>query len=248
MLPLPILNVRLQACAEDWQQMTPAARGRHCAQCDKLVVDLTKGTQADLVAARAAAGGRLCGRFSAAQLAPDQPAPLPVRGALRPKLRQFLVALVLVCGLGMSSGEAWAQAQQLAQQPVAPSAGPDSTQFVFGLYAEQMPVYQGGPDNASPQEKLRAFIRDNRVWPDSLRRITGKVFVDFVVDTVGNVREPQVQKGLHPQLDAEAIRVVRLLHFEPGRQNGRPVPVRYLVPVAFQPNAPLVQSRRRRGK
>lgn len=55
MLILPILNVRLQACPEDWHHMTPSAQGRHCAQCNRAVADFTNGTAADLESARAAA-------------------------------------------------------------------------------------------------------------------------------------------------------------------------------------------------
>ncbi|RSK50821.1 hypothetical protein [Hymenobacter rigui] len=111
MLPLPILNVRLSACPEDWQQMTPTAQGRHCAQCQRTVLDFTQATQPKLEAAfRTSPDGRVCGRFQAEQLAPEQPAPLPRRVALRPRLRKFLVALLLVCGLGLSAREAVGQA------------------------------------------------------------------------------------------------------------------------------------------
>ncbi len=105
MLPLPILNVRLRACAEDWQQMTPTQQGHHCAHCNRTVLDFTHATQAELEAAlQSPPGGRVCGRFHPAQLAAEQPAPLPPRVALRPKLRRFLVALLLVCGLGLGGG------------------------------------------------------------------------------------------------------------------------------------------------
>ena len=47
MLDLPILNVRLRACPEDWQQMTPTPQGRHCSSCNRTVVDFTAATQTD---------------------------------------------------------------------------------------------------------------------------------------------------------------------------------------------------------
>ena len=80
MLALPILHVRLQACPENWQQMTPTAAGRHCAHCDREVVDFTRATATDLAAARAAApDGRLCGRFRQSQLAAPTAPRLPPR-------------------------------------------------------------------------------------------------------------------------------------------------------------------------
>jgi TonB family protein len=112
-----------------------------------------------------------------------------------------------------------------------------------GIYVEQMPEYQGGPGRGASQEKLLAFLRSTQRWPDSLRHIEGKVFVSFVVDTTGGIQQSEVLKGLHPQLDAEALRLVSLLHFEPGRQNGKPVAIRYTLPVAFQ-KAPPKRHRR----
>lgn len=121
MLPLPILNVHLSACQEDWQQMTPAAQGRHCDQCRRTVLDFTQATQPELEAAfLAAPDGRVCGRFQPQQLAPEQPASLPRRVALRPRQRKFLVALLLVCGLGLSAREAVGQVRKAmpAAKPV----------------------------------------------------------------------------------------------------------------------------------
>jgi TonB family protein len=266
MLDLPILNVRLHACAEDWQQMTPTARGRHCAACHKTVVDFTHATQADLEAALT--GSRICGRFTPKQLTPNQLAPLPRRTALRPKLRRFLVALVLVCGLGLTSGQARAQVRKAAAaaRPRSAASGrktphpsrpavkaPLSTtvtvvsrdvQGIVGeepqpretvqskvyAYVEQMPVYQDGG-----QEGALQFIKQNLRWPREAADVEGRVFVSFIVDASGRLREFAVLKGIHPALDAEALRVVRLLdgRYLPGKQNGRTVDVRYIVPVTF---------------
>jgi hypothetical protein len=58
-----------QPCHESWDAMTPAAQGRHCAGCQKTVVDFTHKTDAEILALLAgAAGGRTCGRFAAGQL------------------------------------------------------------------------------------------------------------------------------------------------------------------------------------
>jgi outer membrane biosynthesis protein TonB len=55
------------------------------------------------------------------------------------------------------------------------------------------------------------------------------------VGTDGLVHGAEVLKGIHPLLNAEALRVVQALTgFTPGRQNGRPVPVSLTVPVTFQ--------------
>ena len=253
MLPLPILNVRLNACHEEWQQMTHVAQGRHCAQCNRTVLDFTASTQADLdTAFQVAADGRVCGRFRQSQLAP--------KPQLRPKLRRFLVALVLVCGLGLTSGEAWAQVRKAPQtssshrpskMPTAKEEPEITTQLsdVIGLVASpevlppdtpqvyrsvgQMPIYKNGGS-----EELLKFVQKNVRWPAGSEMLDaeGKVFIGFVIDKTGQVRNAKVLKGIHPLLDAEALRVVQLLNgqFEPGRRNNRPVDVSYTIPVTFK--------------
>jgi TonB family protein len=246
MLPLPILNVRLHACPESWQQMTPTAAGRHCAQCDTEVTDFTHSTAAELEAARAAApGGHLCGRFRTGQLVGGQ----PVGVVLRPKLRRFLVALVLVCGLGLTSGEAWAQARKAtAQAPkhasvqtvtvvshpdvlgvvMKPAPSSPATPPIYS-YVEQMPEFQPGG-----QAGMQQFIRQHLRYPRA-GSAEGRVFVNFIVGATGRLREFKVLKGLNPALDAEALRVARLLdgHYRAGKQNGRAVDVNYTIPVTF---------------
>lgn len=242
MLPLPILNVHLQPCSEDWQQMTPTAQGRHCASCQRTVVDFTDKTQTDLEAAHAAApDGRLCGRFRAAQLTP-----LP---RLRPRLRRFLVALVLVCGLGLTSREAWAQVrkaelntrfkpttelQLLTPEDFSPlsltEAGqqPKQHEQIFlGMYVEQMPVFKGGMDG------LISYLRQNLHYPDSATA-SGKVFVRFMVAKTGAVAEAQILKSVDPLLDAEALRVVRQMPaWNPARQNDKAIDMHYILPITF---------------
>jgi TonB family protein len=121
---LPITNVRLSPCHEDWQQMTPAPGGRHCASCDRVVVDFTRATTAELAAAQATApDGRVCGKFQRPQLAGGR----PVRFGLR--TRAFVLALALVLLQGLTAQDAWAQARQkvptkaktAARRPVGPS-------------------------------------------------------------------------------------------------------------------------------
>ncbi|OUJ75983.1 energy transducer TonB [Hymenobacter crusticola] len=218
MLPLPILNVHLRPCDADWQQMTPTAEGRHCAHCDRVVHDFTSASTADLAQARAASpDGRLCGRFRREQLAP--------RPQLRLKLRRFLVALVLVCGLGLTSGEAWAQ----VKKPTTKASAAKSDDQFLGLYVEQMPIYPGG------DKALLRFIQTHLRYPHGQVK-SGKVFVGFIVTKTGNVRDAKVLKGIGEPFDSEARRVVSSLgKWTPAQQNSRSVDVSFTVPVTFSP-------------
>jgi TonB family protein len=98
------------------------------------------------------------------------------------------------------------------------------------VVVEEMPMYPGG-DIA-----LLNFIAENTQYPEAAKAdtIQGKVIVRFIVNTEGNTEGITVLKGVHPLLDAEAIRVVKLLSgFKPGMQGGKAVNVWYMVPINF---------------
>jgi protein TonB len=217
MLNLPILKVRIQPCPVDNQYLTPQALGHHCALCDRLVQDFTNGSQADLEQARATSSdGRLCGRFSPEQLMPAL--------RLRPKLRRFLVALVLVCGLGLTRQEALAQMQDSTEHHAA------SATKVYGMVAEQMPVYKNGGNEA-----ITTAIMQNLRYPAG-HTIVGRVFIQFTIDKAGVLQEPRIIQGLGSPFDQEALRAVGLLGpWSPGRQNGQPVAVPFTIPINFRP-------------
>lgn len=74
-------------------------------------------------------------------------------------------------------------------------------------------------------------------YPDKAVRegIQGRVVVQFVVDTLGNVTKPKIIRSVSPELDAETIRVVKLLkRFSPGIKNGVPVSVYFSLPLTFR--------------
>ncbi len=107
------------------------------------------------------------------------------------------------------------------------TSGKDIEPFVV---VEQMPLFPGG------EAALLKFLVENTKYPESAKiaGTQGKVIVRFCVDGQGKAVRESVLKGVSPDLDAEALRVVRLLpHFEPGRQGGKAVPVWYMVPINF---------------
>jgi protein TonB len=60
--------------------------------------------------------------------------------------------------------------------------------------------------------------------------------VRFIVRPDGSVDDVELVRGVHPLLDAEAIRVVRgMPRWKPGLMHGKPVPVRMVLPVGFVP-------------
>lgn len=66
-------------CTQDWDTMTPAGQGRHCAACQKVVVDFSRMTDGELVSwMQARAGQAICGRLETGQLGRELVPALPL--------------------------------------------------------------------------------------------------------------------------------------------------------------------------
>ena len=103
------------------------------------------------------------------------------------------------------------------------------------VMVEKMPMYPGG------DIELLNFIRNNTNYPEAAKaeKIEGRVIIRFIVNKIGDAEEPVILKGVHPLLDAEAMRVVSSLKgFSPGYQGETPVNVYYMVPVNFSLSVP----------
>jgi len=98
------------------------------------------------------------------------------------------------------------------------------------VVVEEMPMFPGG------EPALLAYIAEHTQYPEVAKEnnIQGKVIVRFCVTSKGGVDKVSILKGVDPELDKEAIRVVQTLPaFKPGKQGGKPVPVWYMVPINF---------------
>ena len=63
----------------------------------------------------------------------------------------------------------------------------------------------------------------------------GRVTVQFVVNKDGSIVDAKVIRGVDPYLDKEALRVIGTMpKWKPGMQRGKPVRVKYTVPVMFR--------------
>ena len=94
------------------------------------------------------------------------------------------------------------------------------------VVVEQMPELIGGITSIQqlityPEMALNAGIE-------------GRVVVQFIIDVNGNVNDPIVVRGIGGGCDEEAVRAVREAKFIPGKQRGKPVRVRYSLPVTFR--------------
>jgi TonB family protein len=118
----------------------------------------------------------------------------------------------------------------LSPPPPPPPSEEIKTEEVPFTVADQMPMFPGG------DPALLKYIAENTVYPDEAKtnNISGRVIVRFCVTASGGISQISVLKGVSPELDKEAMRVVKTLPaFEPGRQGGVSVPVWYMVPITF---------------
>jgi periplasmic protein TonB len=96
---------------------------------------------------------------------------------------------------------------------------------------KEMPEFPGGT------QALMQFIKENISYPEDAlnNNIQGRVVLKFVVRTDGTVGRIEIVGSIDPSLDEEAIRVVKSLPaFKPGRLDGVPVPVWFIIPVLFR--------------
>lgn len=108
------------------------------------------------------------------------------------------------------------------QKQTAPEEEPEEDFFIA---VEKMPVLKGGLE--SIQEKIK--------YPEMARKanIQGRVYVQFIVNENGEVENPVILRGIGGGCDEEALRVIKDAKFTPGLQRGRPVRVRYSLPIIF---------------
>lgn len=132
------------------------------------------------------------------------------------------------CGRN-NSKRATADALPTLEPPSPPKPSMTGSDTIWN-YAGKMPVLPGN------EEALFTYIGRNLHYPDNAKKnnIQGKVVVKFCVTSNGDVKDHQVIKSIDPDLDAEALRVIKtIMRFEPGFHDGKPVSVWYEVPISF---------------
>lgn len=98
-------------------------------------------------------------------------------------------------------------------------------------------IVEDQPEPPGGMSAFYQYIAKNLKYPSQARRmgIEGKVFVQFVVDKDGSITEVQAVKGIGAGCDEEAVRVIgEAQKWKPGKQRGRPVKVRMILPITFK--------------
>ena len=123
--------------------------------------------------------------------------------------------------------------QQMDELVVVGYASKDSVKDrepVFNV-VEQMPSFPGG------MEALMQYLAKNMRYPVEAQKnkVQGRVVVGFIVSKDGDIKKAHILRGVDPELDAEAIRVIESMpRWMPGMQRGKAVAVSYTLPVMFR--------------
>lgn len=130
----------------------------------------------------------------------------------------------------------------LSNQQAAPAFAPSqsvpkgsSYEDVVAYYdCDQRPMFL---NSADPRQFLEKWVYQYLKYPEDALRdgVQGRVMVDFIIGIDGKVTDVKVSKGVSPELDAEAVKVVSASpKWKPGRRNGEKVRTSMSIPVEFR--------------
>ena len=101
-------------------------------------------------------------------------------------------------------------------------------QPIYPIIVEKMPEFSGG------KEALNDFIKSNLICPSSFKG-EGNVYVTFKIENDGTISDVKILKGLSPDCDKEALRLIRIMpRWISGEQNGKKVGVQFNLPIKFK--------------
>ena len=123
-----------------------------------------------------------------------------------------------------------AQVQTYTPPPPPKAVEEEATEEIF-VVVEHQPEFPGG------MSALMKFLNDNIIYPIIAQEngIQGRVITTFVVERDGSITDINVVRGQDPSLDKEAVRVIKTMpRWKPGQQRGKPVRVRFTLPVQFR--------------
>jgi TonB family protein len=165
----------------------------------------------------------------------------PTSGGMRWAYLALLPILSLAMYACNSPKSQEKEAEMAVQEGPAPSTYqvtvtdepvPDEDAVPFQLI-EVKPTFGNGDAN-----EFAKWVNNNLKYPEAAKAAgkQGRITLSFVVDTDGSVVDVKVVKGVDPDLDAEALRVISSCKekWTPGMQGGKPVRVHYVFPVIFQ--------------
>ncbi len=156
------------------------------------------------------------------------------------RLAYFLCIPILITAMGLCAqnstagnlaGAADLDSNEVPEMKESPDTTAKSEPIPFQLM-EIKPGFNGGDAN-----EFSRWVNENLTYPENCKKegIGGRVTLSFTVTETGKVTDVKVLRGVHADLDKEAIRVVSSSpDWTPGMKDGKPVAITYTFPVIFQ--------------
>jgi TonB family protein len=182
-----------------------------CSKCTHHVIDFTSKSSEELQDEINKSTRPVCGIFKRSQLS-DQ--------FLKYAAATVIATSLTIPAVGQEPEKTETSANTLNKL--------EAEEMLLGIIAEPMAEPVGG------HQKFLAAIASNLKYPKGLTT-NGKAFVEFTVDTLGQIKNIKLLKGFNEAADKEAIRMMTSLHypFKPGRQAGKPVETTMVIPIVF---------------
>jgi protein TonB len=161
---------------------------------------------------------------------PTPPPPPPPPAPEAPEIIQVVDTKVETrIDINMEDDQSKAQVQTYTPPP-PPKQREEEEEEIF-VVVENQPEFPGG------QAAMMKFLSENIKYPVIAQEngIQGRVICNFVVERDGSITDVQIVRGVDPSLDKEAVRVIQSMpKWKPGMQRGKPVRVRFTLPVVFR--------------
>ena len=186
-----------------------------CEKCSHQVIDFTIKTDKELQEELKKSKGLVCGIFKKSQLS-DQ--------FLKYAAATFVATSLTIPTLGQEIIKRDSLLKACEQTEI------EETDIFFGVIVEKQAEPVGG------YKKFFEAIADRINYPTGLTE-KGKTFIEFSIDTLGQMKDVKLIKGFNEQADKEAVRVLTSINFPfiPGRQRGKTVRTRLVIPISFDP-------------
>ncbi len=190
----------------------------YCVKCSHAIIDFTGKTEKEVREEVSNSNGLVCGIFKRSQLSEQ--------------FLKYAAATVIATALSAPSfgqevnkGDTLIKASEDAEEVIEEEAH----EFI-GIILDVQAIPIGG------FEKFLQTITDRIIYPVGLKE-SGKVFVEFTIDTTGQMTDIKLLKGYNLLADQEAVRVLSTLNhpFHPGRQRGKAVKTKIVIPLLFDP-------------
>lgn len=160
-----------------------------------------------------------------------------VRHSLKGIVLVVSTLLITVVSTNMSSQHGTPEKAMVADENISVSSQPF---YVYQAGEFKEAILSKEPELIGGKDLMETLIKLNIRYPDKAKemRIGGTVYVSVVIDSLGQMEDAFIHEGVGGGCNDEALRAVKLMNkvgFNPGEINGKPVTVKFDIPITFLP-------------